>query len=434
MDLFDKFFLPPNAEHLHLVKYLIMIVYFINLPFISLMIGGTFFSLIFNIADRQKPNPIHSRFTKDLIDTLIFRKFAGIILGVLPLFVLVFAFGQMLYQANTMIVPFMIYTTIIAAVGITLVYFYQASYKMRENGFWLHITGGVLGLLVLLFAYLVFMATTSLAMEPGRWLIINAFDKLLFSWNVVARFLHFITAALMVSGAAIVFFFFNWGGGKQGLDEEYASFVLKFGGGTALGFSLLQPLFVLWNIDTLPTVTLSPVVFGITIAVVVLLLVITYTILRLLQTGDGRRGTGVFVLLIIVFIVMIVNNQIAMNHAIKNHTDELAMRAEERAAELKAEKEREMGAQVKVDLALGENVYQTVCHTCHRFDQKIVGPAYDDVLPKYLDHQDQLINFIRKPVKVNPDLPPMPQLGLSESQIRSVAAYLIKTYEEENKK
>ncbi|MEZ4762882.1 MAG: hypothetical protein R3C26_06700 [Calditrichia bacterium] len=58
-----------------------------------------------------------------------------------------------------------------------------------------------------------------------------------------ARFSHFMMAALAMTGAAILFFFFNWVGGKKDMTAEYSDYVRKFGGGIALGMSVCQLFF-----------------------------------------------------------------------------------------------------------------------------------------------------------------------------------------------
>ena len=80
------------------------------------------------------------------------------------------------------------------------------------------------------------------------------------------------------------------------------------------------------------------------------------------------------------------------------------------------------------------DVYKRICSSCHRFDQKIVGPPYITVLPKYENDIQKLIEFVSHPQKVNPDYPTMPNLGLKITEIEAVAGYLIKTYQEEYKK
>jgi mono/diheme cytochrome c family protein len=73
----------------------------------------------------------------------------------------------------------------------------------------------------------------------------------------------------------------------------------------------------------------------------------------------------------------------------------------------------------------GKAVFETVCAGCHRFETRLVGPPFHEVVPKYGGNVEQLKGFIRNPVKVNPGYPAMPMLGLKEEEIDAVAHYLL---------
>ncbi|MFZ0390067.1 MAG: c-type cytochrome, partial [Calditrichia bacterium] len=133
---------------------------------------------------------------------------------------------------------------------------------------------------------------------------------------------------------------------------------------------------------------------------------------------------------IIIFIFMIVNDHFARENAVANHLELLTQRAEEVETSLREEREAGRAQAVEVDLALGRDVYQNICSSCHRFDEKLVGPPYNEVLPKYANKKDELIEFVKNPYDISPSYPPMPDLGLNEQQVRSVIAYLFEQLEE----
>ena len=73
----------------------------------------------------------------------------------------------------------------------------------------------------------------------------------------------------------------------------------------------------------------------------------------------------------------------------------------------------------------GKAVFETVCASCHRFDTRLVGPPFKDVVPKYAGNVEWLKRFIRDPVKTSAGYPAMPKLGLKEEEIDAVARYLL---------
>jgi cytochrome c551/c552 len=73
----------------------------------------------------------------------------------------------------------------------------------------------------------------------------------------------------------------------------------------------------------------------------------------------------------------------------------------------------------------GKAIFETVCAGCHRFDTRLVGPPFNEVVPKYKGDVEKLKRFIGNPVKVDPGYPSMPNLGLKEEEIDAVARYLL---------
>jgi cytochrome c len=433
MELLNNFFLPPSSDHLHLVKYLILIVYFIHIPFISLLLGGTLFSVFFRLLSINNLRSHYRQVSRDFIEVLIFRKTAGIILGVLPLIVLTLIEGQVFYDANIAVVKFLMYATLLISVGITLTYFYQYSFQMAEENIWLQLLSGLAALFFLLLGYFIFSVNSALIFDPGRWANITGPSRFLFSWNVIARYLHFLCATLAVSGLAIVFFSFNWKESRRELEPKYAGYLQKLGGGIGLAFTLLQPVLIFWNLITLPDPALTAEVFVYTLLVLFLILLISLRLYRMVKTQRIQLGTGAFILFVLVLVIMIVNDHTAREAAIQNHTQMLMTRSNEIESEREARHEAERAASIQPDLTVGEQVYKAQCTSCHRFDQKIVGPPYNSVLGKYQNNPDALIQFIRNPNKVNPDYPAMPKLGLSEMEIKSVVAYLLQEWEKQPK-
>lgn len=72
----------------------------------------------------------------------------------------------------------------------------------------------------------------------------------------------------------------------------------------------------------------------------------------------------------------------------------------------------------------GKELFQKNCSRCHSFDVSIVGPPLAKVLEKYRGNTEGLSRYIKDPVKVDPDYPAMPDLGLDEREAASIANYL----------
>jgi cytochrome c551/c552 len=90
-------------------------------------------------------------------------------------------------------------------------------------------------------------------------------------------------------------------------------------------------------------------------------------------------------------------------------------------------------APILYDLTLGKKIYDTQCNACHKWNEKLVGPAHNQVVAKYLDKPAALIEFIKNPTRVNPEEFPAPMtpLGLTSKEATAVAGYIITRYKEE---
>ncbi len=429
MQSFDQFILLSTPAHLSLVKTLLIIMFLLHLPYIGIFIGSSFFSTWFNISGRRKKNLLHSTFARDLIDTFAFNKSIGIILGVLPLLVIALIYSQILYQGNAITLPYLVYSFLPIVLGLIFVYIYKYTFHF-DKGIFTLISG--LGLLLLLAGYFVFIACIARFHDPEKWIFIKNPLQVLIGWNAIGSYLTFLTSSFAITGVSIIFFFFSWGDKLKGVKSDYIEFVKKFGLIIGLIFTILLPLFVVFYLINLPDIAFSNILIIISIILMILLALVTNLLSKMLQQSQTKFGTHAFVLFIVAFFVMILNSDTARENSLKEHTKFLALESEAMLAKLIPPREIEAGGGI-TDYAKGESVYKRVCSTCHRFDQRVVGPAYVTVLPKYENDIQKLITFVSNPQKVNPDYPPMPNLGLKISEVEAVAGYLLKIYQEEDK-
>jgi len=430
MQFSDQFTLLSTPAHLALIKILLIIMFLLHLPYIGMFIGSSLFSVIFNLSGKKKGNKLHSTFARDLIDTVAFNKSIGIILGALPLLVIALIYSQILYAGNAVTMQYLVYSFLPIILGLIFVYIYKYTIRLEKDLFSLV---GAVGVLLLLTGYFVFIASIARFRDPEKWAFIKNPVHLLISWNAIGNYLAFLASSFAITGIGIVFFFFAWGKKLKDAESDYAIYVKKFGLIIGLIFTLLTPLFIVFDLINLPDIAYSYSLIIMSVVLLLLLAVVTNLLSKMLQQSQTRLATHTFVLFMIAFFVMILNQGIARENALIEHTKFLALESEAMLAKIIPDREVAEGGGI-TDYAKGEAVYKRVCSSCHRFDQRIVGPPYATVLPKYEDDIQKLIAFISNPQKVNPDYPPMPNQGLKITDVEAVAGYLLKTYQEEYKK
>jgi cytochrome c len=156
------------------------------------------------------------------------------------------------------------------------------------------------------------------------------------------------------------------------------------------------------------------------------LLFLGYHFLYLLTKEiKGTTSALLFLTLIFSIAAFIISDQKAMATSTQVHSAVLSAEFDKYLAELKGED--------KVVSINAGDIYEVKCASCHKWDQKLVGPAHLDVLSKYAGKESQLIAFIRNPVKVDPAYPQMPNPGLKPNEAEAVAKYLLETYNEKIK-
>lgn len=430
MQFSDQFTLLSTPAHLALVKLLLIFMFLLHLPYIGMFIGSSFFSVWHKFAGKRKSNPLYTTFARDLIDTFAFNKSIGVILGVVPLLVIGLICSQLLYAGNASTLPYLFYSFLPIVLGLIFVYIHKYTIRFESN---ITILVGALGVLLLLAGYFVFIASIARFHDPEKWGFIKNPLQILIGWNAIGSYLAFLTSSFAITGIGIIFFFFSWGNKLKDAASDYVDYVKKFGLIIGLIFTILTPLFVLFQLINLPDVAFSNLVIIVSILLMILLAIVTNLLAKMLQGSQTQFGTHAFIFFILAFLVMILNSSIARENALQEHTKFLALESEAMLAKIIPERQIEEGGGI-TDYAKGESVYKRVCSTCHRFDQKIVGPPYVTVLPKYEQDIQQLIAFISNPKKVNPDYPPMPNQGLKITEAEAVAGYLLKIYQEEYKK
>jgi cytochrome c len=429
MDFLIGWISPPRADHVLIAKYIIVIISIIFIAYIGVLFGTTLFSLGFSARGKSEDNPLFSRFSRDLVDTLYGNVGAVIILGVLPVITLAISFAHLLYGTPIKLGQYFSFLLIFTVFGLIAATLYKNSFKKRDTATLLHYGLGAVTLILLAHVLFSFASTMSIILFPEEWPLNQEVIPVLFDWNVIARVSFLSTSSLALTAGAIIFFFFNWMGGKENLDKDYAEYVRKFGSGVALGFAIVQGPFFLWALGTLPYSAKSYSLYWSALGALFLLFIISYLLYASLRDASVRYGSWVFILFLVFLVVLFLKDTIARENALIYQNYALEKINQDIHNEIEMQR-LERGGVAEASVEMGEQIYNQKCIACHQFDQRLVGPPYMEVLPRYVGNLEALKTFILNPVKVNPEYPVMPGQGLKPLEAESVAKYLLQKYEE----
>ncbi|HEX7356768.1 MAG TPA: c-type cytochrome [Ignavibacteriaceae bacterium] len=440
MDFLDKLVLPQSAEHIELLHYILVLVLALFVPFISVVFGGAFASIHYEKKFKKTNNHFYKKLSKDVIEYVTVNNSVGVILGIVPLLTAMLIFAQLLHKTQIHTVGYIALSIVFIIVALFMIYTYRYSMmvsnifdsvnpelikdkeaeddykKLKASSSYLKIKYGKSGLVFLFIGIWFYVAGITSASNFSNWNF-TGFITALAAPKVLLNLLIFIAFSFTLTNGAILFIHLYWNESKKDEDPEYTTFVKDIASKAGLKASVSLPFLILVNLFTFSNSTLSGSVFVYTV-VCILLIFLAYHLFYMIQfKNDYRFGSFIFFVLIFASIAFIIKDQKAMTNATELHSLTLSTEYDKILADLKGEG--------TVAALSGKEIYDVRCASCHRFEQKLVGPAHFDVLPKYVGNEPKLVAFIRNPVKVDPAFPPMPNPGLKPQEAEAVAKYLL---------
>ena len=293
--------LPAPAPLLLALLQLTLVLHLIAM---NALLGGLVVALVERRA-RCSPGDIHDRLLARLSKLLPTLFAATVTLGVAPLLFMQTLYGPLFYTSSIVmgwpwfgVVPLLI-----------LAYYgtYLNSFRADRLG---SARGPVMGLTALILLWIAFMFSndTSLMLTPGRWAglyfaapggtSLNLGDAAL--WP---RWLHMITGAMVVGGAAIVLL-----ARRFGPDRELAAYAAGRGATLCLGATVINVLLGVWYLLAMPATTTKAFMGGSAEATGLLGVgvVLALALIGLAWRLRKRPGDGPIAPLIVVTLVQLV--------------------------------------------------------------------------------------------------------------------------------
>jgi cytochrome c len=369
------------------------------------------------------------------------NKSVGIILGIVPLMTITLLIAQLMHKTNTFVLEFLFTAFMLGSIGIILIYTYRYSFdfegmysrirsrlgddelsaeiaKTSSGSSRLAAKSGLWGVI---------------SLSAGLWFLLSAFTMVLHpvlqnadsiyvlsNWRVMVYALQFLALSSAVTGASILFSYYYWEGGIPDIKPDFSDFLKKISTHLIFWGALALPAIMLVSLYAVNFRFLSGTVFTFSVIALILLFLIYNLVYGMIKDKNIKLSGPVFFLIIFVALSLIIKDQAAMANATAQHAAVLDAEFQIYLAEMTGDRG---AAEVN-----GKELFDVRCASCHTFEQQLVGPAYNNVLPKYEGNMDQLVSYILNPVKVDPQFPPMPNPGLKPNEARAVGEYLMETY------
>jgi cytochrome c551/c552 len=444
MNFFDYIILPHSGDNLDLIRNLLILATVIYWIYGGLFFGSAFLSVFFNIASRKTKNIEYSGLSLDYAEFLTGNKVITIGLGVIPFMSIIFFFAEVLKSSGSDTPLYLLFSFTLFLIGVYLIYSYKNALKTRivldsidnqgivqpnedlsdlpamrnsyekqtlRSGFW--------GIVFLFLSFWIYVSAYDLSVRLDDWSIHESIITTLFSIGTIIKFLHFLCSSFSIIFAAFLLgYYFT----KDKIIKSDDGFIHKFNTYGLLTLSAVQPLLFVLNLYVTPRQAVSTIVFTIILIALVLVFILLHLEYNMIKEKKYGNIKAAFYLLLAVFALVILKEQVAFGVASEKHVYVLAEDYK------KIEKEELTKAGLLTVKISGEDIYQTKCTACHKFDVRLVGPPHKLVMLKYKNDQQAMINFILNPHKVDPNYPAMPSQGLKPDEAKAVVDYMFQHF------
>jgi cytochrome c len=446
MDVLKTLAYPPSVEHYHLLLLIGALISIVFYPYFGFLLGASFFSYRYEKKGRKEGNPLYLRLAKDLIGTALYNKTLPTFLALLPAFSIIFVYAQLLQTTDSIAVSLACSGFVLLLIAIAFLYAYKYTFRLgdilegysdvlkkgkgssdtildiehySEDNVRSHLRFGRNGLIFILLATFFLASSIVAAADSDNWIRVSSVLDLFILPDMYVRFFQFIALAAGATGIGLLFFLFWWKK-EQPLEDEYAHLVRDLSIRLIVGSLLALPALVLVGFFLLPGQSMSGTLFSVAGLGVALLFVSAQFVYAYAKEPQPHHTASALFVFAFALALFGANDQVALYNATKGQAALLSYRHDLDTEDLRAK----LGF-VGVVLT-GEDIYNGRCSACHLFDQKKIGPAYKDVIPKYAGSKEKIMAFVLNPVKMNPAFPPMPNQGLKPVEADSIVSYILR--------
>jgi len=339
MDFLESIIVPQSAQRIELLSYLTTISYMILLPYLALLFGSTLLSCMFNNRGKTYKNSHYIKLSKDLISIPTFNIFASLALVLLPIFTLMFVYAQIIQENSLIVFDNLLYIIFLLIPAIALIYIFKHSFGLSEisnlvsktkedsadkvEEFKIYnltiiklLTNSSRLAVYLLFAssYILIAAIKMISDSKGLTEVTSLSD-MLFNDATIISFFYFLSMSFALTSVVALYIYFKPNSYYETSDRKYADRTKKFFLNTAMIFVLVLPTIYAVDIMSIPADALSNSIFGISVAVLSIMLLISSLLYHMIK-DENLKYRGVVLLLFIGLIALIAaQDQAAFNTA-----------------------------------------------------------------------------------------------------------------------
>ena len=132
MEFIDNLVMPQSAEHMALLKDLLILTYLIFIPYLSLLLGSAMLSVYYSRKGNAESNPMYLQFAKEMIDIVTFNKSAAFGFGIVPASSALFCYAQLFHGSVISLSGYFVWVIVLMLTAFVFLYSYKYSFHLKD--------------------------------------------------------------------------------------------------------------------------------------------------------------------------------------------------------------------------------------------------------------------------------------------------------------
>jgi cytochrome c len=450
MDIFDNISIIVSGSHLQMLNTLLIIAQFLFTLFTGIMLGSLILSTRLKSQSQKDgtENPdFKERMSLEMMGLITSSPSTWFGFGLIPFLAIIVIYIQLTAGSGSSAGAVLLVGFLFYAFGLLLAYFYKNSNRFIQfynfvnsdendsnlpkddyrsssaedyfhqmesqksnTGFW--------AVVMMLIGSWAFISGTHLASDSS--LFSQSAMNNFFTLPVFYKMINLIALSFTVAAATYSYLKFHWDGGFDFKDESYKRWARNKSAKITVISMAVQIIFYGLSLALVPDLATSYLVYAWAAVAIVLAFVATNLFYTIIKTDNSSHVRIAYPLIIAMFLFMVVSSQTSFEVSNSDNIARIANDYDLQMASLHSSGE-------EIQEADGAEIYQTRCAACHKFDLKqVTAPSYKDILGKYNNDTQALVDFILNPTPQDTENYPsgMANPALKGSEARAVAKYI----------
>lgn len=313
MDLFSNSFTPDTVIGVFIIKFGLLVSLVIFIPFLSILLGSLFFSLLhFNKGNIYCESKfiLFAKYTSELI---LKKLWITIIIGILPFIGIVFFYSQIFSNVNYSKNLFFSFLFYIA--GLILSLTFKRSFNLvklndgeKEVNYFLKKTNknilylvGWLGLVLILISSFLTVGYIGYTLDYKNQLNLS---EILFSNLNIINYMLFLLISLTATSALVIVRL-----NRNKAKYNFSKYAVEFSAKSGIMFSIILPLLFVLIVFSIRQNVISFAYFFSSVLILLLMLYISVQFYLKLK-GSNPKSTQIVLVIILLIVFLIYNGQL----------------------------------------------------------------------------------------------------------------------------